>query len=169
MQSTPAEEKEWLELLLKDDERALQLIFNHYYKYLVITAYNVLQDDHRAKDLVQDVFFDLWKKRETLHVQGSLKAYLRKATVNRCIDEVRRKKRAGNTEEIQDYNQPTEYSSAQQQMETEELQQVINQAIDKLPERCRQVFALSRFEEMTHKEIAEKLNNEISTASGHRD
>ena len=163
MQTTTTEEKKWLQLLLKDDEKALQLIFDRYYKYLVVTAYNVLHDDHRSKDLVQDVFFDLWKRRENLKVQGSLKSYLRKAVVNRCIDETRRKKRSGTTEEIQDFNQPDQHISPQQQLETEELQQVINRAIDSLPGRCREVFALSRFEGFSHKEIAAKLDISVKT------
>ena len=163
MQTTTTEEKKWLQLLLKDDEKALQLIFDRYYKYLVVTAYNLLGDDHRSKDLVQDVFFELWKKRENLNVHGSLKSYLRKAVINRCIDEIRRKKRSGTPEDIRNFEQPDQNTSPQQQLETQELQQVINRAIDSLPHRCREVFALSRLEGWSHKEIAEKLGISVKT------
>lgn len=158
---TTTDEKALLQLLRDDDEKGLRLIFDQYHKYLVVTAYNVLKDDARAKDLVQDVLFDLWKKRDELKLVGSLKSYLRRAVVNRCIDDLRSKKRLGQTEEITDFNQPSELASAQEKLEGADLQTVINQAIDSLPERCRAVFALSRFEELSHKEISEKLG--IST------
>lgn len=155
------DEKALLQLLRDDDEKGLRLIFDTYYRYLVVTAYNVLGDDARGKDLVQDVLFDLWKKRNDLTLLGSLKAYLRRAVVNRCIDDLRSKKRLGQTEEITDFNQPSEMASAQEELEGADLQAVIDRAIEGLPERCRAVFALSRFEGFSHKEISERLG--IST------
>ncbi len=139
------------------------MIFNRYYKYLVVTAYNLLHDDHRAKDIVQDVFFDLWKKRDNLNIHGSLKSYLRKVVVNRCIDEVRRIKRRGRPEEVQDFNQPALNYSPESQLEAEELQQTINRAIDGLPDRCRTVFTLSRLEGLSHKEISAELGISLKT------
>ena len=61
MHTIGTEEKVWLQGLINGDEKALQNIFERYYKYLVVTAYNILHDDERAKDMVQDVFFGLWK------------------------------------------------------------------------------------------------------------
>lgn len=163
MQTTATEEKDWLKLLAEGDEQALQLIFNRYYKYLVVTAYNILHDDEQAKDMVQEVFFDLWRKRTEVKVQGSLKPYLRRAVVNRAIDAWRSKKRGGTWEEITDHNYEAQETSAQQHLEAADLKRVINLAVDSLPERCRQVFALSRFEDLTHREIAERLDISVKT------
>ena len=62
MQTATTQEKAWMQQLRQGDEKALERIFERYYKYLVVTAYNILHDDERAKDIVQDIFFDLWKE-----------------------------------------------------------------------------------------------------------
>ena len=163
MEFDKSEDKDWLEQLLKDDEKGLQSIFDRYYKYLVVTAFKVVNDDHQARDIVQEVFFDFWKKREQHNINISLKAYLRRSVVNRSIDYLRSKKRIGSSEEITDYNQPSDNASIQDIMETNDLQTALQAAIDGLPERCREVFSLSRFEDMSHKEIAAKLDISVKT------
>lgn len=155
------EDQQLLALLLKNDEKGLELIFERYYKYLVVTAYKMLSDDHKARDLVQDVFFRFWEKRGTLNIQISLKAYLRKAVVNRVLDDIRKHKRHIWDEQIVETQQMTESVTVLDHLETTDLQQVIDQAIASLPKRCRMVFSLSRFENMSHKEIAQELS--IST------
>lgn len=163
MEFDKTEDKDWLEKLQQDDEKGLQLIFDRYYKYLVVTAFKVLNDDHQARDIVQDVFFSFWKKRTELDINISLKAYLRRAVVNRCIDFLRSKKRKGTDVEISDSNQPTDQFSIQDTLEVNDLQTALQAGIDGLPERCRQVFSLSRFEDMSHKEIAAKLDISVKT------
>lgn len=151
-----AEEQSWLKLMASDDQKAMELIFNRYYKYLVVTAYNYLKDDDRAKDLVQDVFFKFWEKRSTLSIDTSLKAFLRRSVVNRSIDELR-KKRIKWEEEVTDANAPIATGNIDRQLETSELEQVIHRAVDSLPEKCKLVFSLSRYEDMSHGEISEAL------------
>ena len=163
MQSAQPEEHEWLQLLRQDDEKGMQLIFDRYYKYLVVTACNVLGDDHKARDLVQDVFFEFWKKRETLELTTSLKAYLRRAVVNRSISEIRKRKRVELSDSPGEEGTIQREASALQELEAEDLQRVINRAIDTLPAGCRRVFALSRFENLSHKEIAAKLDISVKT------
>ena len=147
-----------LALLKGDDEKAMERIFDAYYPYLVNTAYHVLMDEHQAKDLVQDTLFHFWSKRETLSIEGSLKAYLRKAVVNRSIDQIRRKKRFGVPEEFTDFNQTDGNVSTQEVLETSDLESTILAAVDSLPERCKLIFSLSRFEDMSHAQIAEQLD-----------
>ena len=150
-----------LALLQQEDERAMEQIFDAYYKYLVKTAYHVLMDEHQAKDLVQDVLFNFWLKRDTIQIETGLKSYLRRSVVNRSIDQIRRKKRFGIPEEITDFSQASEEASAQEVLETSDLNETILAAIGTLPERCKLIFSLSRFEDLSHREIAEKLD--IST------
>ena len=163
MQSTTEEEKVWLVQLQANDEKALQSIFDRYYKYLVVTAYRLINDDHQARDIVQDVFFNLWKKRAAIQPNTSLKAYLRQAVVNRTIDIIRSRKRMAYQEDMGSFQKPSLEASAQQQLEEQDLQLVLQQAINQLPERCREIFALSRFEHKSHKEIAETLNISVKT------
>lgn len=152
------DDKTILALLQENDERAMEQIFDAYYPYLVNTAYHVLMDEHQAKDLVQDTLFHFWSKRDTLNIESGLKSYLRRAVVNRSIDQIRRKKRFGVAEEFTDFNQASNDSSTQELLETSDLKDVIFAAINTLPERCKLVFSLSRFEDLSHKEISEQLD-----------
>jgi len=155
------EDQGWLELLRTRDEEAMELLFKRYYKYLVVTAYNILEDDARAKDLVQDTFFDIWRKREELQIDVSLKAYLRRAVSNKAIDEIRRSKKMVFDEQLMKREPLPDLLRVGEELEGKELEKLIHSAIEALPEKCRLVFKMSRFEELSHREIAEKLN--IST------
>ena len=161
LQPISVEEKEWLQSLKAGKESALQKIFKHYYKYLVVTGYNITGDNEKAKDLVQDVFFELWKKRDRIDIQSSLKSYLRRAVVNRSLNYIKSQKRFDFGEENFDKQTPDKAVSAQKKLEAEDLKVAINNAIDSLPTKCKAIFILSRFEKLSHKEIAAKLD--IST------
>ena len=151
-------EEQILALLKTEDERAMELIFDAYYPYLVKSAYHVLMDEHRAKDLVQDVLFNFWSKREQLQLDSGLKAYLRRSVINRSIDQIRRKKRFGVAEEITDFNMADASVSTQEVLETSDLKDAILKAVESLPEKCKLIFSLSRFENLSHKEIADQLD-----------
>jgi len=155
------EEKEWLELLQSDDEAAMEKIFQQYYKYLVVTSFNILDDDAKAKDLVQDVFFDFWQKRKNLSLDFSLKAYLRRAVINKSIDEIRRRKKLVFNDEMVEQAVEQQVNFHREEIDQSDLKASMMRAIENLPEKCKVVFKLSRFEGLTHKEIAAEL--EIST------
>lgn len=161
LQPISIEEKDWLKALKEGKESALKQIFNHYYKYLVVTAYNITSDNDKAKDLVQDVFYEIWKKREQISVELSLKSYLRRAVVNRSLNFIKTRKRFDFGDENLDAQTPDREISAQRKLEAADLQAAVNEAIDSLPPKCKAIFMLSRFESLSHKEIAAKL--EIST------
>jgi len=157
------EEQLYIQKLKRGDELALEYFFNKYYKYLVVTAYKILHDDFMAKDIVQDVFFHLWEKRSSWEIID-IKSYLRRAVYNKSIDVIRKKKRKGGwTEEITDIDHPQESSNIMENIEANELQEKINKAIDSLPDRCRTIFCLSRFENLSHKEIASQLDISVKT------
>ena len=161
LQPISVEEKEWLQALKAGKEIALQKIFNHYYKYLVVTGYNITGDNEKAKDLVQDVFYELWKKREQLDIQSSLKSYLRRAVVNRSLNYIKTQKRFDFGDENFDAQTPDQAVSAQKILEGQDLKSALNNAINGLPAKCKAIFMLSRYEKLSHKEIASKLD--IST------
>jgi len=161
LQPTTDTEQEWLRQLKLGKQDALQSIFKQYYKYLLVTACNITNDQIIAKDLVQDVFFEIWKKREQLSIESSLKAYLRKAVANRSLNFLKTQKRFNWGDDHFDAQTPSGEISAQKQLEANDLQQLINQTIDLLPPKCKAIFTLSRFEKFSHKEIAAQLD--IST------
>jgi len=142
------------------DKIAYRALYDRYYKYLVVTANNILGDGEMARDLSQDVFLELWRRRENIEVQSSLKFYLRRSVVNKTLNHIK-SRRLDFTEPERMPETPSYFLDAQTQLETTDLEQVIHQAIAALPERCRVIFTLCRLENMPHKEIAAQLN--IST------
>ena len=153
-------EKELLQKLRKGDRIAFRQLFDQYYKYLVVTAFNLHGDRDKARDLAQDVFLELWRRREEIQIQSALKSYLRRAVVNKTINYIKAQ-RLNLGEEDHTFEREDHAASAQQLLEKEDLQELINETIEGLPEKCRLVFTLCRLEHLSHKEIAEKLD--IST------
>lgn len=146
--------------LKKGDQTAFRSIYDQFYRYLVVTAYNVLGDADAARDLAQDVFVELWKKRDTIQITSGLKPYLRRAVVNKTLNYIKARRIDFDAPE----NLPEMTStldSADETLEASEMEKIIHQAISELPERCRLVFTLCRLEKLSHKEISEKLG--IST------
>lgn len=156
-----------LQLLRTDDEAAMSHIFDRYYAALVRTAYHVVLDEHQAKDLVQEVLFGFWSKRADRTLSDGLGAYLRRAVVNRSIDFLRQKKRRGPVEELTDFNRTDDRASTLDQLATNDLERVILRTVRQLPEKCQLVFNLSRFEDMSHAEIADQLNISKKTIENH--
>ncbi len=166
-------DQELLELLRKDADQAIELLFRQYYAYVCKVVYQIVTDAQVAEDIGQDVFFELWRKKGKLKISTSLKAYLKRAAVNKTLNYLRDRKIKWDDEpelpklasDLPDANRP---------METAELQRKIDDAIDQLPERCRIVFMLSRQEDLSYQEIADYLNistktveNQISKALKH--
>jgi RNA polymerase sigma-70 factor (ECF subfamily) len=149
-------------MLLTDSEKAIVLIFKRYYGYLCKIVYKIIPDNNLVEDLTQDVFYELWRKKEQLSVTASLKAYIRRAAVNKSLNYIRDQKiKFADSEQYPAVK--SKAPSITQQLEADELQDKIDLAIDRLPHRCRIVFILSRFEDMTYNEIAEQLDISVKT------
>ncbi|MFK7981422.1 MAG: RNA polymerase sigma-70 factor [Saprospiraceae bacterium] len=155
-------DEELLALLHTDGESAIDLIFRKYYSFLCKSVYRIIPDTQITEDLAQEVFYEVWRKREQLKINTSLKAYLKRAALNKALNYIRDQK-------IDFRNAPakeeliSKQDSIVQELAANNLQQEIDAAIDNLPERCRLVFVLSRFEEMSYRQIAEQLNISMKT------
>lgn len=166
-------DQELLELLRKDADQAIELLFRQYYAYVCKAVYQIVTDAQVAEDIGQDVFFELWRKKGKLKISTSLKAYLRRAAVNKTLNYLRDRKIKWD-DESELPKLAGDLPNANRPMETAELQQQIDDAIDQLPEKCRIVFMLSRQEDLSYQEIADYLNisaktveNQISKALKH--
>ncbi|MBI5915467.1 MAG: RNA polymerase sigma-70 factor [Bacteroidetes bacterium] len=137
-------------------------MFRKYYGFLCQTVLKVLPDGQVAEDLSQEVFFDVWKKRNEISISASLGAYLRRAAINKTLNYVRDRKIRWDDEDKLPL-MASNLASVAQELEGEDLQKIIQRAIDSLPERCRLVFSLSRFEEMSYQQIADELEISIKT------
>lgn len=159
MTQTPTDQ-ELLTRLKQEDRKAFRALFDRYYKYLVVTIFKISGDDNLAKDLAQDVFFELWKKRSVINIKSSLKSYLRRAVINKALNHFKAK-RIDYQEPENLPDRPEKEASAVEELEAGDLKKIIHETIDALPERCRLVFTLCRLEGLNHKEVAAQLD--IST------
>ncbi len=159
------DDTELMERLREGDDLALKLIYDKYWTQLYTSAYNMLHDQPACQDILQDLFINLWNKREQIEIKASLKSYLF-ASVRY---EVYRQVRHGSVREeifenIQDRLQtPSEYGN----IEHRELLSFVNSIVNNLSEKCKVVYKLSREEQLSHKEIASKLSISPKTVENH--
>ncbi|WMX16755.1 RNA polymerase sigma-70 factor [Aureispira sp. CCB-E] len=158
-----------LRRLKENDKTALKEIFQEHYPVVYRAIFRIVSDQGIAEDLAQDVFMRLWEKRDRIDIQGALGAYIRRMAVNEALGYLRKNKKY-TIEEVADYHSPLTISGEDTYLDNE-LQAEVNRAIETLPPRCKAVFMLSRFEELSYKEISQKLDispktveNQISKA-----
>ena len=146
------------------DDDAFSHLFDEYYVSLCFFANKYVSDLDLSRSLVQQVFVDLWTKREKLNIHYSPKSYLFHSVKNRSIDYLRKRSRSVSVAEFPDNNLSLEFHDL---VEEAELNERINTCIDQLSERCREIFILCRFEGLKYSEIAERLNISVKTVEMH--
>lgn len=146
------------------DETAFNALFDQHYTALCFFASKYLNDMDLSRSLVQELFVNLWEKREKLNIKQSVKSYLYTAVKNRAIDFLRSVKEKEPLSENIDNWQQTPFHDL---IEESELNERINKSINTLPSKCREVFVLCRFEEMKYLEIAKELGISIKTVEMH--
>ena len=149
-------------------------IYINNFSRLFLFAKEYVLFDEEAENIVQDIFLMLWEKKDILRVDVSLTAYLFTLVKNKCIDFLRHRM----VEQIYSENIQQEYNeelnvklfaleSFDHNFSSEEqIEILLRNAIDKLPERCRLIFIKSRIEGKKYKEIAEELNLSVNTVEG---
>lgn len=149
--------------LKEGDESAFEMIFKSHYQPLCNYAYSFLLDRDEAEEMVQATFLNVWEKKGSITIETSLKSYLYRAVRNSCLNAIKhakiKKKHADESLSTLD----SSYESVSQTVISAELDQKIGDALMQLPEQCRLVFKMSRFEELKYAEIAEQLNISIKT------
>lgn len=143
-----------LQLIRQGDKLAFKHLFDTYFTPLCRFVHSYIADTTVAEELVLDIFTYLWENRRTLQIHLSFKAYLFQAARNKCLNELRQKRRFVSLDEVSG-----ELSEEMNTfgLEADELYHLIREAVMALPDKCRDVFRLSREENFTNKEIAEHL------------
>ena len=154
-----------LESLRRNDLKAFEYLYLHSRNRLYVLALSILHDEDITRDLIQDFFIDLWYFRTFESITTSLNAYLFQAVRNRAYN-FRDKTR---TLDKLKQNYTPSASETKYPLENEELGQIINKAIDRLPNMAGKVFRMQYIDKLTHLEIAEKLGISKYTVSSHMD
>lgn len=154
--------------LTDEKETAFEQLFTGHFRELHAYAYTLVKDWDVAEEIVQGLFLKLWEKNEWGHITISARAYLYKSVYHDSLNYLRRQK------VHLKYQNKTEYSMKDQiddaadgRFQLSELEQCLEKALAKLPEKCRAIFHLSRFEELKYQEIANELNISIKTVETH--
>ncbi|MEZ4989888.1 MAG: RNA polymerase sigma-70 factor [Saprospiraceae bacterium] len=160
--SDPNKEDNLQKLFRRAPEEAIEVLFREYYPSVCRVILHIIPDPGIAEDIAQDVFFELWRKRDRINVTTSFGAYLRRSARNRSLNYIRDHK-INPSGEDQLPPLADQQPNADQCIDIQDLQTQIDRAIDQLPERCRLVFTLSRFEDMSYQQIADELHISIKT------
>jgi RNA polymerase sigma-70 factor (ECF subfamily) len=147
----------------KLDHSTFKMIFKDYFLSLCSFAIKYTKDQDEAKDIVHQVFTNLWEKRADIHFDQSIRSYLFTSVHNRCLNYIRDKKKFVIGDLPQTDNALIDYINQSDFLEAEELRKEILAALAELPEGSRKIFKMSRFEGKKYKEIAEELNISIKT------
>lgn len=142
---------------------AFEMLFKTHYQPLCRYANSYLKDPDGAEEIVQAAFIGFWEKRKSISIDTSLKSYLYRVIRNSCLNElkheqVKQKYFANETLKGEAQSQPADQLAIHV-----ELEEKIREAIQTLPEQCRLIFRMSRFEELKYQEIADQLNLSVKT------
>jgi RNA polymerase sigma-70 factor (ECF subfamily) len=154
---------EELDQIKAGDEAAFELVFKKYYALLCNYGYTFLHDKAEAEEVVQSTFLAFWEKRHSLDVHTSVKAYLFSMVRNASLNVLKHKKVESRYAQDEIMTAQRSIEPLSQTIHSNELDRKIAEAMEKLPEQCRMVFKLSRFEELKYAEIAVHLNISVKT------
>lgn len=163
-------ESELIERLKLGEEAAFEFIFKKHFTGLCLLAEHFLKDTHAAEEVVEEYFCDLWENCRNLTINSSLRGYLYQSIYNRSLKYIRHQKvtqkylstgeYAFNDKEILE-KVSADYPSLN--LIAQELEEKITVVIDSLPEQCKKIFCMSRFDNLTYADIASKLDLSINT------
>ena len=147
----------------KGDIKQFESLFRSSYASLVKYAKTLIKDHDTAEEIVQDLFFRIWQNKEKIKIESSLNGYLFRAVHNSCLHHIEHLKVVERHEQEMTFVQNDESESPAEILQYKELQSKIARTIEKLPERCGQIFCMNRFEGLKYAEIAEKLSVSLKT------
>lgn len=151
--------------MVDGDKNAFRYFFEKYYSELCNFVNIYLKDTSLSEEVVQDIFVYFWENKSKINIHSSARAYLFSASKYRSLNELRKQKQiprskdsasAGNLQTLPDETE--DYFT-----DPEELKNILDQAIQQLPEKCQEIFLLSKKENLSNKDIAGQLNISVKT------
>lgn len=158
--TTREQEIAWIEAWPRQKRQVMEQIYKATFQALWSTAFRILRDRTLAEDMVQEVMLRVWQMESLAHIGTSLHGYLHRAVLHRSLNKVRDDKRwMDESDPAVDPAVPHTHHP----LDTERLEKRMQAAIAALPDRCRLVFVLCRYENLSYKEVAELMDISVKT------
>ena len=146
------------------DAQAFERIFRHYYTPLYLYAFSITGHKETSEEIIQDIFYTIWKEREKIQIFQSVKSYLYKSVKNRSLQYLEHLHvRETYHENVIKQTGLAAEAAPDEIMEYKELEEVLKQTLHRLPERCRHIFYMHRINGKKYKEIAATLSISVKT------
>ena len=162
MDTNHASERDLQARIRAGDEGAFDSVFRAHYAHLVRMGESIVRERMLAEEIAQEVMLELWRRRESLQIEQSFRAYLIRSTRNRALNHIRHQRVVAREAESAALESPTS-PSAEDEVLGLELERAVRRAIDGLPVNCREVFLLSREQGLKYAEIAVALEISVKT------
>jgi RNA polymerase sigma-70 factor (ECF subfamily) len=162
LETNEASERQLQERIRAGDEAAFDSVFRTHYAHLVRMAESVVRDRALSEEVAQEVMLELWRRRETLELEQTFRAYLLRSTRNRALNHIRHQRIVAREMEAAALD-PRHSPSAEDVTLGLELERAVRDAIDGLPDNCREVFQMSRDQGLRYAEIASALEISVKT------
>lgn len=159
------QDRELLKLFQSDSEKAVETLFNIYYAALCKRVNRIINNSVMAEDIIQDVFYTFWEKRDKININTSIGSYLNRMALNAAFTYIRKVKNV-NIIELNDQiatSQNNAEEGGDEKYMFHEMQTKICSIIESLPPKCKLIFTMSRHEEMSNRQIAEHLSISVKT------
>jgi len=164
-----------MELVRKDDEAAFKVIYERYSRDVFDAVYNGLHKLEESKEIVQEVFFYLWAKRDTIRINSSLKGYLLVSARHAMLNLIRSEKvRHAYAADLTLFSASLHDNSTVEWQDFQDLEQLIEASLAQLPEKCQTIFKMRWKEDLSSQHIAARLKiaphtveNNVSIALKH--
>ena len=148
-------------LLQQGNKKGLELLFEQYYRPLVMYAMKFVVVPEEAEDVVQDIFIQFWERNKFKTIESNLRSYLYQSVYHKCMDLLEGNKR--NTKKAEDCLQDFSISEMPDEEEWEVLIANVYQEIDKLPQHTRTIFNAIVLEGKPYKTVAQELDISVNT------
>lgn len=156
-------DSEIIRRIREGDSGQFESLFRSSYASLVRYANKLIKDYDTSEEIVQDLFFRIWKEREKLNIESSLNGYLYRAVHNRCLHHIGHLKVMEKYEREMALRERENIESPADMVQCRELQAKIAAILERLPEKCGKIFCMNRFEGLKYTEIAKKLSVSVKT------
>jgi RNA polymerase sigma-70 factor (ECF subfamily) len=142
-------------------------VYRKYWSELFDVAYKRIQSIEKAEEIIQDLFVELWEKKEQIEIRESLEAYLFGALKFRILNYMRHEKMRESHLQVIREDVVKTTNNLEEEVYINDLESAYRNQVNNLPEKCRAAFELSRQEQLSFKEIAVRLNVSVNTVEKH--